>query len=103
MQTPISSNSPNPNGPGTQLKRILARFWIRSGDGCQCDQRALLMDEMGPDWCEENLETIVDWLAESAHQRHLPFSRRVARQLVTYAIHRARAYESVKQDCQPVA
>jgi hypothetical protein len=49
-----------------------------------------MMDENGPDWCEENLETIVGWLQEEAKRRKLPFVRTGARLLVRYAIRRAR-------------
>jgi hypothetical protein len=56
-------------GPGTELKRLLAKFRLFSQGGCNCDQKALMMDIEGPDWCEENLEVIVGWLEEAAQQR----------------------------------
>lgn len=41
---------------------------------------------MGPDWCEENLETIVDWLRDGAKRRGLPFIEFIARRLIKQAI-----------------
>lgn len=48
------------------------------------------MDQMGVDWCEENIDTIVGWLAEEAASRGLPFLSGVGRLLVKRAIHNAR-------------
>lgn len=77
-------------GVGTELKILLRRFGI-SPKSCQCDHRAMLMDLEGPDWCEQNRETIVDWLQEAAVKRHLPFLRPAGRTLVCWAVRRARA------------
>ena len=76
-------------GPGTELKKLLGRFGIRAGD-CRCNRRALLMDQEGPDWCEANIELIVDWLAEAAAARKLPFARLAGRILVRTAVRAAR-------------
>lgn len=48
------------------------------------------MNEMGDQWCEENIDTIVDWLREAAAERGLPFMATPARLLVKRAIHNAR-------------
>jgi hypothetical protein len=45
-----------------------------------------MMDREGPEWCRQNIETILDWLEEAAGDRRLPFSRRGARVLVRRAI-----------------
>ncbi|MFA7234368.1 MAG: hypothetical protein WC076_09670 [Terrimicrobiaceae bacterium] len=34
---------------------MLARIGIRPGPGCQCNERAAIMDANGPDWCAANL------------------------------------------------
>jgi hypothetical protein len=47
-------------------------------------------EPMGSDWCEENIDTIVGWLAEEAASRGLPFLNAVGRLLVKRAIHNAR-------------
>jgi hypothetical protein len=76
-------------GPGTELKKLLAKFFIRQG-GCDCEQRAMLMNLEGPDWCEQNIETIIDWLQEAAKKRHLPFLRPAAKILIRRAIKNSR-------------
>jgi hypothetical protein len=48
------------------------------------------MNAMGNDWCEENIDTIVGWLAEEAASRGLPFFNGVGRLLVKRAISNAR-------------
>lgn len=81
---------PTPQGgPGTELKMLLRRMGIVSR-GCKCDERARQMDEWGIDGCKKNAETIVDWLAEEAAKRHLPFVRAAGRLLVKRAVRNAR-------------
>lgn len=48
------------------------------------------MDEMGCQWCEDNLEEIVSWLREEASVRGLPFLDAAAKQVVKLAIRKAR-------------
>jgi hypothetical protein len=80
-------------GPGTELKILLKRFGIVAGS-CNCEQRATLMNQEGPDWCEQNLDTIVDWLVEEAKARGFGAvelaSRVMARLIVKSAIRRSR-------------
>ena len=82
--------NPPPGGPGTELKKLLSWVGIRATEGCQCDDRALLMDIMGADECEERLDEIVGWLEEEAAERGLPFVRSVASLAVTQAIRNSR-------------
>jgi hypothetical protein len=82
---------PATEGPGTVLKRYLARIGIVPAPGCKCTARAAEMDARGPDWCEANLGLIVGWLAEEAGRRRLPFAAMAALALVRVAIRRARA------------
>jgi hypothetical protein len=53
-------------GPGTELKAILSSVGINPGPNCSCRARMRAMDEMGIDGCEQNFDTIVGWLQESA-------------------------------------
>ena len=76
-------------GAGTELKRLLRRFGINPND-CKCEEHVLAMDIQGPDWCMQNLETIISWLEEAAHKRRLPFARMAGRVLVRRAIRDAR-------------
>ena len=48
------------------------------------------MDKWGCDGCEENLETIVEWMKEEAANRGLPYLSTIGRMLVRRAIHNAR-------------
>jgi len=48
------------------------------------------MDRMGIDWCEQNIETIVEWLKQEATSRGLPFFATAGRMLVRRAINNAR-------------
>jgi hypothetical protein len=82
---------PSSSGPGTELKSLL-KDWlgIVASPNCSCNARARQMDEWGPDLCEQNLPTIVDWLGEQAAARKLPFVRFAGEQAVKLAIRRAR-------------
>jgi hypothetical protein len=76
-------------GPGTELKIALRRCGIRPDLECHCDERALVMDLEGPEWCRNNLDVIVGWLAEEAARKQLAFVRKAAEILVVNAIERA--------------
>ena len=78
------------NGPGTELKKLLATVGITATPNCSCNARAAEMDRNGIDWCEANIDTIVGWLREEATKRGLPFLDAAGRLLVRRAIHNAR-------------
>lgn len=90
---PAAAAPSNPTGVGTLLKSTLAKFFIESGPGCQCNARAAQMDHRGPEWCESNLELIVGWLKEEAIRRRLPFFPPAARLLIRRCIAKARALQ----------
>jgi hypothetical protein len=75
-----------PPGPGSELKSMLQMLGIRASDHCSCNSRAKYMDDMGVDWCRENIELICGWLKEEAERRSLPFSMLAAKILVRRAI-----------------
>lgn len=77
-------------GAGTALSNALKAFGIVPTANCPCNYYAALMDAKGPDWCEENIDTIVGWLRDEAAKRGLPFVNAVAKLLVKRAIHNAR-------------
>jgi hypothetical protein len=79
-----------PHGPGTELKKILAKVGITATPDCSCNARAAEMDRQGVEWCEANLDTIVGWLREQAEARGLPFLGVAGRMLVRRAISNAR-------------
>ena len=80
------------NGPGAELKKLLAGwpFRIVAKPNCSCNARARAMDAKGCDWCEANMDEIVAWLRDEATKRKLPFLDIAGRMLVRRAIHNAR-------------
>lgn len=80
----------HPNGPGTQLSNMLSSIGITSSPTCSCKQRAITMNENGPEWCENNMDTIIGWLKEEATKRKLPFVETVARLMVKRAISKSK-------------
>lgn len=80
----------DPNGPGTILSGMLEAVGIKSAPNCSCKQRAVRMNAMGNDWCEENMSEILDWLSEEAKKRRLPFIKTAAKLIVQRAIKKSR-------------
>jgi hypothetical protein len=76
-------------GPGTELKKLLSKIGIKSSPSCSCNKRAAEMDRQGVAWCEQNVETICDWLQEESAKRKLPFVRLAGKALIYMAIRRA--------------
>jgi hypothetical protein len=81
---------PMVRGPGTELHRLLGKFGLHMKKGCDCKARMVQMNKWGCEGCDENIDTIVGWLAEEAASRGLPFLNAVGRLLVKRAIHNAR-------------
>lgn len=77
-------------GPGTELKKLLANIGIKGTPNCSCNKRALLMDQNGIEWCENNMNIIIEWLKEEAHKRNLPFIETAAKLLIKRAIHNSK-------------
>lgn len=73
-------------GPGKELKKLLKLFGIIPAPGCRCNKRAAYMDQMGCQWCRDNIDTILGWLQEEADKRGLLFVKTVARMVVYRAI-----------------
>jgi len=77
-------------GVGTELKKLLSRIGITASPTCSCNTKAEIMNRQGIAWCEENVETICDWLQEEATKRKLPFVRLAGKALIHMAIRRAK-------------
>lgn len=77
-------------GPGTELKKILAKIGITASPTCSCNARAKVMDNNGIEWCENNIDTIVGWLKEESNKRGLPFLEYAGKLLVKRAIKKAK-------------
>jgi hypothetical protein len=90
---PLESTEPT-GGPGTELRKMLASIGIHpKGEKCKCNEHAHEMDRRGADWCEANLEQILDWLEEESKKRGLVgmlFVRSAAKAVVKRAIARSR-------------
>lgn len=89
-QTPVRPPSAPAGGAGTELKALLAKVGIKASPTCSCNTRAKIMDDNGIEWCEQNVETICDWLAEESAKRKLPFVRMAGKALIHLAIRRAK-------------
>jgi hypothetical protein len=77
-------------GVGTELKALLSKVGITASPTCSCNTKAEIMNRQGISWCEENVETICDWLQEEATKRKLPFVRLAGKALIHVAIRRAK-------------
>lgn len=79
-------------GPGTELKKLLARIGIVSSPDCSCHHVAAEMDVWGADECErpERINYVIAAMRDNAQRRGLPFLDAAGRLLVRRAIANAR-------------
>ena len=93
-QTQEKAAPPPPtHGPGTELKKLLAKVGIVATATCSCNSRARRMDEneaREPGWCAAHEDEILGWLREEATKRKLPFVDLAGRLLIRRAIRNAR-------------
>jgi hypothetical protein len=80
----------NPNGPGSILSGMLSSLGIQATPNCSCRRNAIAMNENGPEWCEQNMDTILGWMKTEATKRSLPFVDPVARMMVNRAISKSK-------------
>jgi len=95
LPLPVSDAVPvSGGGAGSELRKMLGSIGIHPrGEKCKCNEHAAEMDRRGPEWCAENIESILDWLEGEAKTRGLVgmlFVRSAARLVVNRAIARAR-------------
>jgi hypothetical protein len=76
----------DPNGPGTILSNMISTMGIKSSPTCSCRRHAIEMNTNGPEWCEQNMSTILSWLREESQKRSLPYIESVASMVVKRAI-----------------
>ena len=88
----------DPNGPGSILSGMISAMGIKSTPNCSCRRHAIDMNNNGPDWCEENIGTILSWLEEESKKRNLPFVRTVAKMMVQRAIKKSRRLLAKEQN-----
>lgn len=89
-----------PNGPGTILSKMLSKIGIKSTPNCSCRRRAMEMNTRGPEWCAQNIDTIVGWLREESEKRKLPFVDFAGKLLIQRAIKISK--KNLKQQEKPV-
>lgn len=82
-------------GVGSQLSRILHRFGINPKPGCSCHELRRRMNELGPDGCESELDSLAEELRRQAVKRGWLFSSSTvtlgaAKRVIQFAIWRAR-------------
>lgn len=80
----------HPNGAGTILSGMLSTLGIKSAPNCSCRKHAIMMNENGNDWCEENMAVILGWLREESEKRKLPYVEAIAKMMVNRAISKSR-------------
>lgn len=57
------------DGPGTELKNLLASIGITAAKDCSCKAMATKMNQWGPDGCRKNRAVIVQHLEKAAAKR----------------------------------
>lgn len=77
-------------GPGAELKKIIYKLGLKPKAGCKCGQHIMEMNANGPDWCEQNIDTITGWLREEAVRAGYPFIESGARLIIRRAIRNSR-------------
>lgn len=80
----------HPYGPGTILSGMIATMGIKVTSNCSCKKHAIEMNEKGPEWCEENINTIIGWLKEESNKRGIPFIETAAKLIVNRAINKSK-------------
>jgi hypothetical protein len=93
---PKTDKEGNPCGCGQNVKKFLKMIGIEASPTCSCNQRAAIMDSMGPKWCREHIEEILDWLKGEADARNMGhlYIRPAVKLMVTRAIRQAEKDEA---------
>jgi hypothetical protein len=68
IQSSIKIVENKKEGPGTELKVLLASLGLTAG-GCQCDAHAQKMNNWGTEGCKEHKEEILSWLRAEQKKR----------------------------------
>lgn len=84
-------------GAGTELKALLSNLGIDAVDSCPCNRHAKEMDNKGVEWCQRNIETVLEWIEKESRRRGIPFVKKAAKMVVRIAIRRARKKEEKAQ------
>ena len=79
-----------PPGPGTEFRRLARDRGIEEG-GCACAETALRMNQLGPEGCRREIESLADEVLANSRGKVLYMSRDMARWLIEQA---CRVYEA---------
>jgi hypothetical protein len=85
-----SAPKPQPSGPGTELKKLLATIGIHATPTCSCNKMAKQMDAWGWEESLKHIDEIVTVMEETAKKRKLPFVRTAGKTLVRIACWKAK-------------
>lgn len=85
-EPPAQFKSTPSKGPGTELKRLLAKVGIVAGASCKCNAMAARMDYEGGNWCLSNVDEILSVMRDEAQRRSMPFVDTVGRMLIRRAV-----------------
>lgn len=88
---PKSDKDGNVCGCGQNVKKFLKMIGIEASENCSCNRRAAIMDQMGPQWCRDNIDEVLNWLKEEAEVRNMGhlFIRPAVKLMVARAIRQA--------------
>jgi len=92
-----------PAGTGDHLANLIswATLFLFNKDSCSaCKKRIWLMNKWGPDGCEINRPTILEWLRRAAHEEGVPFIQPFVNAMITEAIRRSRNEKTPPPDTQ---
>lgn len=79
-------------GPGTFMYGSLKLLKLVFRKECKCKDRAKIMNDRGVDWCEQNQETILEWLRKEANNQGIFFIESIAQMLIRHSIKKARKW-----------
>lgn len=87
------SAAPEQPGPGTELKKLLAKFGVKPEAGCNCMAYVAKMNLKGVAWTRDNIDLIAEHMESEARQRgwKLPMMRGAAKMLIRVALRMAEA------------
>jgi len=88
----------DPNGPGTIFSNMLSIIGIKASENCSCKRHAVEMNIRGPEWCLNNLDTILSWLKEESAKRSLPFVETIAKLMIKKAISKSQRLLKKEQE-----
>jgi hypothetical protein len=76
-------------GPGNNLTMLLKPFKIlfRINSKCDCENIALIMNNMGRQWCFDHVDLLISKLKSNAEKLKIPFNSVVATVLLLIAIY----------------